>query len=634
MENLVKKLNEYNYLYDLGKPIISDTEYDNLYFKLIEMEKELGYTLPNSPTQIINYEIKNELKKVEHNHPMLSLDKTKDWDEFLNYFGHKDVIGMLKLDGLTCSLRYLNGRLISAETRGNGKIGEDILHNAKVVKNIPKTIPFKDELIIDGEIICTYENFEPFENEYKNPRNFASGSIRLLDSKECEKRNLSFIAWNVITPLTNRVIDNFHKIKEFGFTVVPWTSSYDWDASDFLIEQADYHGYPIDGLVGRFDDISYGESLGSTEHHSRAAYAFKFQDVECETELLDIEWTMGRTGQLTPIAVFNPIEIDGTVIERASLHNLSVMDELSCGFQRKGDLISVYKANAIIPQIKNWVHMGNFSNETHINLPQFCPICGSELSIDISDSGVKNLVCNNSQCNGKIINQLDHFCGKSGLDIKGLSRATLEKLLDWGWIETAKDIFELKNHNLEWTRKPSFGPQSVNNILTAIEKSKNTTLNNFIVAIGIPLIGKAQSKEICKVCKSYEDFREKIKNNYNWSELNTFGEVKSSNINNFDYSIVDEIYPYLNIEINENNSNEKLKGLTFVITGSVKEWKNRDELKSFIENMGGKVSGSVSKNTSYLINNDVNSTTGKNKKAKELNIPIISEENFKKFLDK
>ena len=331
IQHLVEDLNYHTKLYNEGKPIISDAKWDEMYFNLQNLERASGIYLENSPTQKIEYRAISALQKVKHNHSMLSLDKTKDWNEFLNYFVSidvsKSVVGMLKLDGLTCSLRYVDGKLVSAETRGNGIEGEDILHNALVIHNIPKKINFKEELIIDGEIICTYQNFDKFKDEYANPRNFAAGSIRLLDSAECERRGLSFIAWNIVKAPWDSLMDGFFELYKLGFSVTPWTSSFDWDAREFLIDQAKEYGYPIDGLVGRFNSRSFGDSLGATGHHSRAAYAFKFYDEEYETKLLDIEWTMGRTGALTPVAIFEPVDTGDSIIERANVHNISVLHE-------------------------------------------------------------------------------------------------------------------------------------------------------------------------------------------------------------------------------------------------------------------------------------------------------------------
>lgn len=357
MKMQIAQLDLWTKAYDEGHPLVDDKTWDFHYFRLLDLENSTDIRLPYSPTQIVNYEVVSQLNKVKHNHPMLSLDKTKDWNEFLTYFDSKDsskaVIGMIKLDGLTCSLRYIDGYLVSAETRGNGEVGEDILHNAKVIKNIPNRIDYKDELIIDGEVICTTHDFKPFAEEYKNPRNFAAGSIRLLDARECANRNLTFIAWNVIKGFDeeNSFLMRLQEIQELGFTIVPWTSSFDWDAKEFLQEQAYELGYPIDGLIGRFDDIAYGESLGSTGHHSRAAYAFKFYDEEYETELLDIEWSMSRNGQLTPVAIYKDVEIEGSVNNRASLHNISVMKELLGEHPYVGQKIWIQKANMIIPQV-------------------------------------------------------------------------------------------------------------------------------------------------------------------------------------------------------------------------------------------------------------------------------------------
>ena len=327
--------------YNTGDTIMEDREYDSLLEELRSLEQETGFVMMASPTHKVGYEVKSELQKVTHNHPMLSLAKTKDWNEFIIYFGSKDVIGMLKMDGLTCSLRYVNGELVSAETRGNGEIGEDILHNIKTVKTVPQKIPYKDELIVDGEIICTYEDFEPFSTEYKNPRNFASGSIRLLDSNECAKRPLTFVAWNVIKGFDNEnsFLRKLVLIDELGFTVVPWTSSFDWDAKEFLVNKAKKLGYPIDGLVGRFDDIKYGEGLGATSHHSNAAYAFKFGDETYETILRDVEWNTTRTGIIAPVAIFDEVDLEGALPKRATLHNLSIIEKLELGIS---DTITVH----------------------------------------------------------------------------------------------------------------------------------------------------------------------------------------------------------------------------------------------------------------------------------------------------
>lgn len=634
---LVNYLNEMTEKYDAGTPEISDRQWDSLYFELKNLEDETGIVFCDSPTQNVHYSVVNSLTKVQHNHSMLSLAKTKDWNEFLNYFKDKDVVGMVKLDGLTCSLEYEDGKLIHAETRGNGVIGEDIFHNALVISSIPKLIPYYEHLIVDGEIICTDKDFEEFSADFSNSRNFASGSIRLLDSKECEKRKLTFVVWNIVDGFNseNSFISKLEKLNTLGFKVVPWTSSFDLDSKDFLIDKAKELGYPIDGLVGRFEDISYGQNLGETAHHSKAAFAFKFFDETYPTHLINIEWTMGRTGVLTPVAVFEPIEIDNAIIERASLHNISIMEQLNEGIAHKGDILYIYRANMIIPQVEEWE-----SNDDGKLLltPNKCPICGHEVEVQISDSGTKNLVCKNPDCDGKFINKLDHFCGKKGLDIKGLSKATLEKLISWGWVNNLSDIFTLSQYRKEWIIKPGFGQKSVDKILESIEKSKDTNLESFISSLGIPLIGKTVAKELVKHITTYSELREKIQSNFDFSCYEGFADSKTFALLHFNYDEADKIYQYLNcsekiVEEEEMKSNDALNGLTFVITGKLNNFNNRAELQSKIESLGGKVTGSISKNTNYLINNDKTSTSTKNLAAQKFGTKIISENEFiEKFL--
>jgi DNA ligase (NAD+) len=643
MEEIIDKLNAATEAYDNGNPIMSDIEWDNLYFKLQKLEKESNYIYPNSPTHRVIFKVVDKLNKITHNHKMLSLDKTKDLNEVLSFVKSKKVLAMCKMDGLTCSIRYLNGKLVSAETRGNGLIGEDILHNALIISSIPNQINYTKELIIDGEIICKKDDFVEFESDYKNPRNFAAGSIRLLDSKECYTRHLTFVAWDVIKGFDEYdfLSDKLNSILNLGFTVVPYFD--DWTESSICndiknIAKEKY--YPIDGIVFKYDDISYGASLGETEHHFKNAIAYKFYDEEYDSSIKNIEWTMGRTGVLTPVAVFEPIEIDGSIVERASLHNISIMTELM-GSSYVGQDIKVFKANMIIPQI-SWAR-GEVVGENPelINIPKVCPVCGQETQIVESDSGTQVLYCSNPACAGKLINRLDHFCGKKGLDIKGLSKATFEKLLDWGWITCLSDIFELKNHKNEWINKPGFGEKSVDNILNAIEASKNTTDDKFIAAIGIPLIGATIAKELCKKEVGYFHIREDIAGKYDFTKWDGIGWEISQSLLNFNFEEADYIWNnYLKDTISnplwEDPSRSQilpLNGLNIVITGNLSIYKNRAALQADIEKYGGKVVGTVSKNTSYLINNDVNSTSSKNVTAKKLNIPIITEQDFiKNFL--
>ena len=635
IKELVEKLNYYTKLYDEGRPEISDKEWDNMYFELQKLERENGIYLEDSPTQRVNFQVVNKLNKVEHNHPMLSLDKTKDTNEIQKFIYNNDYIAMAKMDGLTCSLKYVDGKLVSAETRGNGLVGEDILHNALQVRNIPKRIDFQDELVVDGEIICTYENFKEFESEYKNPRNFASGSIRLLDSKESSMRRLSFIAWDCISGLekVEKLSTKLLKLNVLGFTVVPFMAGeYSIDDTISTIQSiAQEAGYPIDGIVYKYDIISEYEAAGKTDHHFKGGLAYKFYDEEYETILRDVEWTMGRTGVLTPVALLEPINIDGSEVSRASLHNISVMDEL--GIRYQDTKVMVYKANMIIPQIsKALPYEGEIASL--INIPAVCPICG-EPTIIKGENGVRVLYCSNPSCEGKLINRLDHFFGKKGLDAKGLSKATFEKLIDWGWIENIKDVFKLKEHKKEWEKMQGFGEKSVEKILQAIEDCKSCSLDAVISAAGIPLIGKTVGKDLSKRFGSYSEFREAVESGFDFTSFGGYGWEMHKAISDFDYSELDYIVDnYLQIKENIKEDNElKLKGLTFCVTGKVHIWKNRDSLSAFIESLGGKVTGSVSKNTNYLINNDINSTSAKNKKAQELDIPILSEEDFKKIFD-
>ena len=632
IKDLVEKLNYHTKLYDQGTPVISDLEWDAMYFELFNLENLTGFYLPDSPTQRINYNVVNDLKKVKHNHPMLSLQKTQSIDEINTFIGDKEYIIMLKVDGLTCSLGYEDGKLVSAETRGDGEVGEDILHNALVVKNIPKKIAYKGKLTVDGEIICKELHFKEFADEYKNPRNFASGSIRLLDSKECAKRNLSFIAWDATGTLEDCKLlsQKLIYLDTYGFETVDFTTlgNFSEHNIEFFKDSAQRQGIPIDGLVVKYNDCKYYDSLGRTDHHFRGGIAFKFNDETYETKLVRIEWTMGRTGVLTPVAVFQPVEIDGCEVARASLHNVSIMNEV-LGVPYVNQSIKVYKANQIIPQIKS-AEKSDILGNRYLFAPQVCPICGGTTSLHESISGTIELLCMNLNCEGKLINRLDHFVGKKGLDIKGLSKATLERLIDWGWVKSYKDIFHLEEYKTEWSNKPSFGIKSVENILNAIQESRNCKLDKFIAALGIPLIGSRASKDLANHFGSWDAFIQAIKDGFKFYELPNFGSEMNLAIVGFDYTEAVEIAKnYLVITTDEpTTASISLEGKTFVVTGKLNKYKNRDELKYHIESLGGKVSGSISGKTDYLINNDVNSTSSKNTSAKKLNIPIISEEEF------
>lgn len=636
IEFLVSELNRYTKLYDEGHPAISDKEWDDLYFELVNLEEVTGLIYRDSPTQKVVFTSVSKLSKIEHNHQMLSLDKTKEISEVESFLHGKAYIAMDKMDGLTCSLRYVGGKLTSAETRGNGIIGEDILHNARVIENIPKSISYLEELIIDGEVICDYESFAQFSSEYKNPRNFAAGSIRLLDAKECASRKLSFVAWDVIKGFDDitTVSGKLDRLERYGFSIVPYTSDNGIEKDiERLKLSASTFDYPIDGIVFKFDSIEYGKSLGQTEHHFKNAIAFKFYDEEVETTLIDIEWTMGRTGVLTPVAIYDDVEIEGSICNRASLHNVSVMNEV-LGTAYSGQPIKVFKANMIIPQI-SWAKPLDIVNDSDkgfkiIDEPCHCPICGGDTTIKDND-GVKTLWCTNPTCDGKLSQKIDHFCSKKGLDIKGLSLATIEKLIDWGWLNNVKDLYSLDAHKKEWVSKPGFGEKSVQKIMDAIEGSKTCQWSAFVSALGIPLIGTTVSKELAKLFDSYKEFRDYVDTDDCWfDEFDGFGPEMDKSLKEFDYTEADEIAAMLNFEQQEVQSEvtTSAAGITFCITGKVNVWKNRDALKAYIESIGGKVVGSMSSKVNYLINNDNTSTSAKNVAAKKAGIPIITEAEF------
>lgn len=613
--------------YNTGNTIMEDYEFDALLEELRSLEQETGFVMMASPTHKVGYEVKSELQKVTHNHPMLSLAKTKDWNEFIRYFGSKDVIGMLKMDGLTCSIRYIDGELISAETRGNGEIGEDIFHNIKTVKTVPHKIPYKDELIIDGEIICTYDDFEPFSTEYKNPRNFASGSIRLLDSNECAKRPLTFVAWNAIKGFDNEnsFLRKLVLIDELGFTVVPWTSSFDWDAKEFLVNKAKKLGYPIDGLVGRFDDIKYGESLGTTSHHSNAAYAFKFGDETYETVLRDVEWNTTRTGIIAPVAVFDEVDLDGALTTRATLHNLSIIEQLELGI---GDNITVYRSNMVIPKIDD-----NLTRSNTLKIPTTCQCCGYPTEVKYTDNS-KVLMCTNPDCPAKKLARFTHFVSRKCMNIDGLSEKTLSLLISNNLVKNFRDIYHLKEHVGKLCTLDGMGKKSVENLLNSIEKSRDVKLENFIAALGIPNIGLSAAKAISKKFNgNHYDFIMALANdNYDFSQIDDFGEITNKSLHDWWHS-KDSMVELLPMEVNfivddGAISSASLDGKSFCITGNLIHYANRDTLVKVIEYNGGKYVSSVSKKTDYLINNDKNSTSGKNKKAIDLRIPIINEEDF------
>lgn len=657
LKELTNQLNQYRDLYyNDSISEISDHEYDDLFDELKRLEEETNIVMANSPTHTVGYEVKSKLEKVKHSHPMLSLDKTKSVDELKKFSScSKDhSLLMCKLDGLTILLTYENGELIQAETRGNGEEGEIVTHNAKVFENIPLYIDYTGHLEIEGEAIITYEDFEKInsslsENEkYKNPRNLVSGSVRQLDNNIAAHRHIKFIAWKIPSVIENFNYNNsfMHKLKfayDIGFDIVPFITYTAYsidkisDKIDWLKNNAKENKLPIDGLVMTYNDIAYGESLGTTGHHPKHSLAFKFYDDIYSTKLLNVEFTIGKTGVLTPTAVFEPVEIDGTMVERASLHNLSVMRELGVEFIGQG--INVYKANQIIPQVYSTETVMPFKDPNNkeeiesIIIPDKCPICGAETEIP-RENDVEILICTNPGCKGKLLCKLSHFVSKNAINIDGLSEQTLQKFIDLGWLNSFRDIYYLSEYKEEMYKLDGFGKKSVDKLLESIERSRNTTLDRFIYGLCIPLIGRTASKTISKEFNNKaEEFYDIWCHGYDFTKLDDFGDAMNNSMQDFirdNYRWIAEFIGEFIFREPDNNGNVKqvLEGKTFVITGSLKAYKNREELVSVIERNGGKVSGSVSAKTSYLINNDITSTSGKNKKANELGIPIISEVEF------
>lgn len=635
IEYLVSELNRHTELYDKGIPEISDKDWDDMYFELATLEHERGYILPNSPTQKVNYTVVNELQKVKHNHPMLSLDKTKDINEIKSFIGNKDWIAMLKMDGLTCSLLYEDGRLVKAETRGDGEIGEDITHNAMVIPSIPKRIPYTERFVVDGEIICKLNDFKEFEGEYKNARNFASGSIRLLDSVECSKRKLTFVAWDVIGDCHYGKYDGstlwskLCMLDVFGFDVVPFRESelYLEDSVIVLREIADLYHYPIDGLVFKWNDCKEYESAGRTGHHFRGGLAYKFYDELYETKLTDVEWTMGKTGTLTPTAIFKTVQIDGCDISRASLHNISIIKNLGL---TNNCTVKISKRNEIIPQVEECLRDG----DSPIIPPKYCPVCGGKTEV-VTENASEVLMCKNPNCLGKLLGRLKFFVSKPAMNIDGLSEATLEFLIDKGWVKSFRDLYELKTNPgvvYEWKLTSGYGEKSVDKILDAIETSREVKLENFICALSIDGVGKSASKTIAEAFEGdFNAFYEAFKNHYNWVELEDIGEKTASNITKYLAENEAEIVNLASemrfvipkkVKAKEN----PFSGKTLCVTGKLNHF-TRDSINEKIAELGAKASGSVSSKTDYLITNEA-SGSSKYKKAVELNILIITEDEF------
>lgn len=637
MQNLIQQLNQYrDEYYNDNCPSVSDAEYDALFDKLTELESETGLKYSNSPTQSVGYAPVEGLKKVKHSHPMLSLDKTKSVDELREFIGQKAVCLMWKLDGLTISLHYSGGELIGAETRGDGEVGEDVLHTVKAFVNVPLHIDYMGDLVVDGEAIITYNDFEKYnaglsdDERAKNPRNLAAGSVRQLNPEITKQRNVKFFAWKCV-----KGCDNINSqclrlsfLSQLGFDITKYTGIFKVEYDIQRLKQSAIEKHiPIDGLVAMYDDIAYGESLGMTGHHPKHSLAFKFTDEEYETVLRNIEWDVSRTGLVNPTAVFDPVVIDGCTIARATLHNISYIEALELGV---GDTISIIKANDIIPKV-----VDNLTRSGSYKIPVLCPCCHSKLLIN-NANGSKTLRCPNENCDGKIIDKLTHFVSKKAMNIDGLSEATIKKFYDKGWLRRYCDIYHLDDYKDEIMSMDGFGEKSWNKLWDSITKSVNVKLSNYLVSLSIPLVGTAAAKTISKYFNGdYNKFFAAARSNFDFTQLDDFGTEVNKALHRWGQSISpDEIIlaKHLNFEKIENNpvkNNDFCAGKSFVITGKLAHF-TRDGIKEFIEQHGGKVIGSVSSKCNYLINNDIHSTSSKNRKAKELNIPIMNEPDFLK----
>ena len=638
MLELVELLNKASRsYYQDAQEIMSNYEYDRLYDELQDLEKELGITLSNSPTVNVGYEVVSELPKERHESPMLSLDKTKEVEELKNFVGSQKVLMSWKMDGLTIVLTYRDGKLYKAVTRGNGEVGEVVTNNAKVFKNVPVQIAYRGELILRGEAVIGYHDFEKINEEiedvdakYKNPRNLCSGSVRQLNNQITAKRNVMFYAFTLVqadgVDFQNSRACQMEWLKAQGFTTVEYhmvTRDTVEDEVAKFSSEISKNDFPSDGLVLSYDDIAYGRSLGRTAKFPRDSYAFKWQDEIRETILREIEWSPSRTGLINPVAIFDPVELEGTTVSRASVHNIRIMEELELGI---GDKIEVYKANMIIPQIAE-----NLTRSGVKDIPERCPVCQGETKIR-QVGNAKALYCMNPECQAKHVKAFALFVSRDALNIEGLSEATLEKFISRGYIHTFADIFHLDRYKDEIQGMEGFGEKSYRKLIESVKKARTTTLPRVVYSLGIAGIGLANAKVICRELK-YDVEALLMVTEEELNEIQGVGEVLAKAFIGYfsDAKHVENFRKLLEeLTIPEETSTKKqiFEGVNFVITGSVTHFANRGEVKELIESLGGKVTGSVTSKTNYLINNDVTSTSSKNKKANELGIPIISEETF------
>lgn len=639
MKELIQILNEAGKAYyQENREIISNLEYDKMYDELLELEKNTKTVLSNSPTIHVGYELMTALEKEEHPAPMLSLDKTKETSQLASWLHGHDGLLSWKLDGLTIVMTYENGELQKAVTRGNGEIGEVVTNNARVFVNIPRKISYEGKLVIRGEAVIPYSDFykmneeiENVDSQYKNPRNLCSGSVRQLNNEITAKRKVHFYGFSVgdveDVEFHNSMEEKILWAKNLGFDMVEYVRvSEDTiiEAVEQFSEKIEQFDLPSDGLVLIYDDIAYGKSLGRTAKFPKDSIAFKWADETAVTRLTEIEWSPSRTGLINPVAIFEPVELEGTTVSRASLHNISVMEELELGIH---DEIKVYKANMIIPQVaENLTKSGNFQ------IPHTCPACGGETRIE-DDHGIKTLICTNKFCSAKKIKSFSHFVSRDAMNVEGLSEATLEKMIHQGMLKELYDLFTLKEHKEEILEMDGFGEKSYENLVHAIETSKQVFLANFIYSLGIPNVGLSNAKLICR---HFQDDFTKIREAKveDFTAIDQIGPMIGEAMVSYfktphNQQVLDRLLSYVQFEAKESAAKEQiLEGKTFVVTGSLNHYENRKQLKEEIEQLGGKVTGSVSKKTDYLINNDKESSSAKNKKARELEIPIVSEEDF------
>lgn len=637
MKELIDILNKAASVYYQGKDeIMSNFEYDRMYDELSALEKESGLVLAGSPTQKVGYEVLSELPKQTHPSPMLSLDKTKQVDELSSWLGGKEGILSWKMDGLTVVLTYENGELLNAVTRGNGVVGEVITNNAKVFKNLPVNIPFKGRMVLRGEAIITYSEFKKInallseEEQYKNPRNLCSGSVRQLNNEITAKRNVELYAFTLVeaegVDFKNSQQNKMEFMKEQGFQTVEYkvvTAKNIYETVEWFSEKVKTNDFPSDGLVLLYDDISYGESLGSTAKFPRNAIAFKWADETAKTKLTEVEWSASRTGLINPVAIFEPVELEGTTVSRASVHNISIVKELKLGI---GDTIEVYKANMIIPQIAQ-----NLTKSGSLEIPDKCPVCGEKTSIH-KENDVEVLFCENPDCLAKKIKSISLFVSRDAMNIDGMSEATIEKFISKGFLHELADLFKLNRYKDEIISMDGFGEKSYEKLVKAAETAKITTTAKFIYSLGIANIGLSNAK---MVCKAFSNDLEKIRHASidELVEIDGVGEIIAESFVKFfanenNNHMVDDLLDIVTLEDEENDNANDMEGMNFVITGSVNHFSNRSEVKELIEGRGGKVTGSVTSKTKYLINNDSTSNSSKNKKAKELGVQIITEDEF------